>query len=308
MSKYAIPNDTENFLALAGSRGQDLIERCRNFGLLFHRYVPLAAIDGEGKEQERKRWYEALVKRFDPANSPDLEALIKATADRWNAMSKAGNAKRFKMNSTSRLIVGLGGKGPLEIGITLDPVTGLPFIPGSALKGAARSYALYVLAEEAKIKLDGTASDNDTLKNFDEALLKGTYDALGGAADYRLIFGTLPDAETPSSGKAIFYDAVFLGRGGPIFELDVMTPHFKGWYNSGNSGKTPDAPHDADSPNPVTFLTVGAGAQFKFAVGWRGEPHPAAHQFACNLLKGALQDFGIGSKTAAGYGAFTPPK
>ncbi|MCU0476715.1 MAG: type III-B CRISPR module RAMP protein Cmr6 [Anaerolineae bacterium] len=303
MSKYAIPSDTERVLAGTGAR---LLDECRNFGLLFHRYVPLAAIDGEGKEQERKEWYKALVGRSTP--SDDLNALINATVGRWNAMAKAGNAKRFKMNSTSRLIVGLGGKGPLEIGITLDPVTGLPFIPGSALKGVARSYALYVLAEAAKIKLDGTASDNDTLKNFDEALLKGTYDALGGAADYRLIFGTLPDAEIPSSGKAIFYDAVFLGRGGPIFELDVMTPHFKGWYNSGNSGKPSDPPHDADSPNPVTFLTVGAGAQFAFAVGWRGEPHPTAHQFARELLEVALQDFGIGSKTAAGYGAFTPPK
>lgn len=306
MSRYAIPSDTERLLS--GSGGQRLVEQCLNFGLLFHRYVPHAAIDGEGKEVARSDWYKNVVKNIDPQKENVLQTLIEATSARWNAMAKAANAKRFKLVSGGRLIVGLGGKGPLEIGITLDHVTGLPFIPGSALKGLSRSFALYWLAVNADtIVLNGTDADNQKLEDFDKALLNGEHDNLPGAADYRVIFGTQPDPEHSSAGQVVFYDAVFLGRNGPIFELDVMTPHFKEWYNSGNSGKQPAAPHDADSPNPVQFLTVGSGAQFGFAVGWRGADNPPAHQFARELLEAALQDFGVGSKTAAGYGWFKTP-
>lgn len=315
---FNVPADTEKILTRNAAK---LALGCSNFNLLFHRYIPREAINNDQLVNDKGRteltvrvwWFQQILSQFSLSEGSEILLLAKARYRRWKAQTH--KATSFKLILISPLIVGLGGKGPLEIGITLDHVTGLPFIPGSALKGLARSYALYVLAEKAHVHLAGTDADNDALEQFEKDLLKGKYDLtddpledkhdkLPGAADYRVIFGTQPDAETSSAGQALFYDAVLLGGSGSIFELDVMTPHFKEWYNSGNSGKRPAAPNDADSPNPVQFLTVGAGAQFGFAVGWRGSENPSAHQFARELLEAALQDFGVGSKTAAGYGWF----
>lgn|GEM_PF-4380044 len=46
------------------------------------------------------------------------------------------------------------GKGALEIGITLDKGPGLPYIPGSARKGACRNYALFVLAKKYGVPVE----------------------------------------------------------------------------------------------------------------------------------------------------------
>ena len=56
----------------------------------------------------------------------------------------------------SRLIIGLGGKGTLKMGITLHHLYGFPYIPGSALKGLARTFGIYKIAEGLGIpNLDG---------------------------------------------------------------------------------------------------------------------------------------------------------
>jgi CRISPR-associated protein Cmr6 len=56
--------------------------------------------------------------------------------------------KPLRLITQSRLIVGNGTKGTLEMGITLHRIFGIPYIPGSALKGLARSFALNQIAEK----------------------------------------------------------------------------------------------------------------------------------------------------------------
>jgi CRISPR-associated protein Cmr6 len=80
-----------------------------------------------------------------------------------------------------------------------------------------------------------------------------------------------------------------------------MTPHFSEYY----SEKKP--PSDDQSPIPVTFLTIAPGTKFAFAVGLRRGASPEDEQTArqaADWLTAGLQELGIGSKTAAGYGAF----
>ncbi|MBU1432661.1 type III-B CRISPR module RAMP protein Cmr6, partial [Myxococcota bacterium] len=48
-----------------------------------------------------------------------------------------------------RMIIGLGQKGVLEAGITLDHTWGVPFLPGSALKGLAARAAMQLVEDEA---------------------------------------------------------------------------------------------------------------------------------------------------------------
>lgn len=308
---FAVPADAQRFLT------SEKVQVCDNFSLLLHRYLPHEAIKGDQLVNDRGRpektvrvwWLEKILRRFslddsDASASKDFQATYVASTARWNARTRG--AKRFPLILTSRMIVGLGGKGPLEIGLTVDHLTGLPYIPGSALKGLTRSYALYLIAEAMGKTLVGDESDNHTLEALDEALMAGEYDQQNPMYPlYRVLFGSREKA-----GQAVFHDAILNGAPGAVYGLDVMTPHFKAWYNSGNNskGRPTDYPHDADEPNPVVFIAVNAGCQFAFAVGWRGEDNTEAHQFARELLETALQEFGVGSKTAAGYGAFTTVK
>jgi CRISPR-associated protein Cmr6 len=115
------------------------------------------------------------------------------------------------------------------------------------------------------------------------------------------MFGTQEHA-----GSCVFFDAVVsdLPPEGTLFNPEVMTPHFRSYYEAG--GRENAAPHDADNPNPITFLTVSIGTCFGFAVGSRHDTDPdgVLRKKARQLLKESLTTYGIGAKTSAGYGLF----
>jgi CRISPR-associated protein Cmr6 len=108
-----------------------------------------------------------------------------------------------------------------------------------------------------------------------------------------------------------------------IFELDVMTPHYQGYYTKNQ------VPGDWENPNPIIFLTVKKGITFCFNVlfdKYRAEKILEDKDFPQNAkdiienwgkngysdlssdvkkwLKDALTEFGIGAKTRLGYGIF----
>jgi hypothetical protein len=89
-------------------------------------------------------------------------------------------------------------------------------------------------------------------------------------------------------------------------ELDVVTCHHPRYYRG-----DVDVATDDEEPNPVTFIAVAAGAVFAFvALPLRGEqqalsqPGMMLHLLAGGWLRQGLETFGLGSKTAAGYGWF----
>ncbi len=291
--EYLVPSDTQRLL-------QAKADQCLNLGLTLARYIPHEAIRndnviGKKNAKVRSEWLAQTLKRF---TGSALEDLIVANLTRWMALTN--NASRFEMRARGRIIVGLGGKGPLEFGITLHPVTGLPYIPGSALKGLCRSYALLTLAAHAEINV---IIESEALKQLDELLIAGNYDHLPEALHYRLAFGSQENA-----GGCVFYDAVlkYLDPRNSIFTLDVMTPHFVKYYTNGG-GKAPD---DGDNPNPVSYVTVTEGVSFVFAIGQRGgfiDTEDTVKQTR-RWLRKALQELGVGAKTAQGYGVFAPVK
>jgi CRISPR-associated protein Cmr6 len=300
MVTYLVPSDTAR-LAHAG------LANCQNMGLLLTRFTSREAISGENaasandrNTKERDVWFRQITAQVRLDSAP-LSDIIAASIDRWIGMT--GNASRFQFYNRSRLIVGLGGKGALEIGITLHHTTGLPYIPGSALKGLARAYALLSLAAELQ-------AGQDELEQLDTDLMLGRLDAtLELATAYREIFGFAANEHLSESdaGKVIFYDAILFTAlvdppNSEIFSIDVMTPHFSDYYRA-NGGADP---HDADKPNPVSFLTVNEGLIFGFAVGTRGNGTDDHRKQARAWLRGGLTELGIGAKTASGYGIFAP--
>lgn len=275
-----------------------------NPAVIFDRFAPDLSRAGNKKEDWKKQ---ALQSAAVKADSNALGAYL----SRWRALVQAAGAQPFTMQTDWRFIPGLGRKSALEIGFNFHRY-GFPYLPGSAVKGIARTCALFELTETVQLP----AEPPDLLNQLDQLLalpdeefekeidrrphwskLKAHSDQ---TAQFRAVFGTLEQA-----GGAIFFEAI---PAEPIevepgnkfaLEIDIMNPHYKEYYR-GNT-----APVDWDSPNPVTFLAVPAGKTFHFAVGWRrGARQPELCAKAAGWLKQGLKDLGAGAKTAAGYGYF----
>lgn len=106
---------------------------------------------------------------------------------------------------------------------------------------------------------------------------------------YDDIFGT-----TSQKGKITFFDAMPLTI--PELKPDIMNVHYPDYYG-GNS-----APTDTQSPRPILYLTV-ENTEFQFMLGSK-EDNKQLLETTFTWLKEAIQNKGIGAKTAVGYGYF----
>ncbi|MEM2619316.1 MAG: type III-B CRISPR module RAMP protein Cmr6 [Candidatus Hadarchaeales archaeon] len=104
------------------------------------------------------------------------------------------------------------------------------------------------------------------------------------------IFG---DRET--AGKVVFLDAYPIrpGRGKAILFPDVITPHYKG-----RSGE--DLLEEFGwEPRPITYLCLAPGTTFRFIAGVVKDFKHVLEQTLLETLT-----WGLGAKTAVGYGRF----
>jgi CRISPR-associated protein Cmr6 len=262
--------------------------------------------------------------------SPELQRLLREHRKRWEAMlddyqQRGYGVKRFSLHAASRVVVGLGAESVLETSIRLHRVYGFPIIPASALKGLARSYALWQVAEQLGVpalslgdlaarKKAGQPTPIQRLeKYFDEPgenrraqlfeHLKQD-DAIPSAAAVRYV--ELPAVEekigplraafgtTASAGKVVFFDAVPADPARLVLDSDVMNSHYSQYYQGSN---TP--PADYLNPVPIFFLAIAPGSEFLFAVASKDNSLAEKAQM---LLRAALCEVGVGAKTAAGYG------
>ena len=184
-------------------------------------------------------------------------------------LAQEGVAVRlYRATTLGRVAAGLGIASVVENGLRLDRTWGLPYLPGSSLKGVTRAYAT----------------------------LQGGDDWGPDAPAHCELFGT-----TAMSGLVAFHDAWWIpdGKGTLPFSRDVLTPHHQAWNSRLGKRGGGGGPQDTDAPVPVTFLT----ATGSFLVALSG---PAAWVDAAGeLLTRALQEEGIGAKTSAGYGRFS---
>ena len=67
---------------------------------------------------------------------------------RWQAILKDCRAQTRKVRVRGRMVIGLGSESLLEASISLHRTYGVPYIPASALKGLAASYAHHRLGDE----------------------------------------------------------------------------------------------------------------------------------------------------------------
>ena len=270
----------------------ELAQRCRREhghhpGMILQRFL---ARQGGGTDErrnadERRDLLEAARRA---AGNEALRSLYGLAFERW-AMGLTGDVLRSTedLRTSGRMIVGLGSENVLETGIRLHHTYGVPFIPGSALKGLASHYCDQVWGQR---HLDDPPQESRRFRKH------GEY--------HTALFGTA-DEHDAASGIVVFHDAWILPEslnGDGCLRLDVMTPHHPEWQTQKR------APTDFDSPTPIPFLSVTG--TFRVVVTWAGPAgHPQAARWtdlALALLKQALDDFGIGGKTSSGYGRLVP--
>lgn len=206
--------------------------------------------------------------------SEHLERIVDAGApraygrafERMRARTAAGPAYRrvLLVTSLAPVICGMGERTPGENGLTLHPVYGVPFLPGTSLKGILRAW-----------------------------VLSQTWDAdwQEGGVHFRALFGQ--GGHDGAAGVVDILDALPV-PGTAMFTLDVLTPHHADYYQ-GNS-----EPLGWEGPNPVQFLAAAKGVRYRVVV----EGDPAWVSKAAEWLVLALAERGVGAKSRAGYGRF----
>jgi len=183
------------------------------------------------------------------------------------------DAEPLLFHTEWRFVTGLGRQHPVENGFAWHQTLGVPYLPGSSVKGMVRNWAVCweekVDAEEVK-RIFGPRNDKSKKDSSHEVM----------------------------AGSVIFLDALPVE---PVkLEADVMTPHYGDYYANGAP------PGDWMSPNPIPFLVVAPNQTFQFAI----IPRPGTDtgkedvERAQQWLEEALTQIGAGAKTAVGYGVF----
>lgn len=244
-----------------------------HMGLWFERYFDGYAPDfGEVDKDARGKWLKAL-KTQQLGNKAELQD--KAAKLQQLAIAQGGQARTY--HCEGNFVTGLGNLHPLENGFLWHPTLGMPYLPGSAVKGLVR------------------------------ALVETAYHGDDRSAVLKRWFGTEEKGDVAeASGCLIFFDALPTQ---PCELLpEIMTPHIGKWYEKG--GKNPQAadtqPGDWHSPVPVGYL-VARKLSLQFAIAPRAGAIAAMQSEAelANVwlaLDKALEWLGAGGKTAIGFG------
>ena len=180
--------------------------------------------------------------------------------------------QRSEAEVSGSMIIGTGNESVLEAAISLHHTYGVPYIPGSALKGLAANFARHFCGDDWR-------EDQE---------------------NYKITFGL-----TDESGCVIFFDALYIPTSDPAakpLRADVLTVHHEKYYQG--SARHPVAPTDYDDPNPVPFLS--ARGKYLIALAAPSDGGQAWLDEVFAILRLALSEIKVGGKTSSGYGRIEP--
>ena len=160
--------------------------------------------------------------------SSRIVQMVESRGGRWAALT-----------TESRFVTGLGRSHPVENGFAWHPTLGVPFLPGSSVKGMTRAWA----------KMERTPCEQ-----------------------VKRIFG-----EQDHGGGITFLDAVPVKA--VKLEADVMTPHYAGWTEDDPPGdwRSPTPIPFLTTAAGTTFLfgilpgAGASGADLDAVWGWIGD-------------------------------------
>lgn len=237
------------------------------------------------------------------------------------------NCEVFNRTTSGRLITGLGGASVYETDITLHHIYGFPYLPASGIKGVVRSWIITnVFADEEKVEIPSNEKEQPLTNAEFRAYQNKAFCRMFGCPSKtaKVLFDEKGNIRKDEKGRRITkqYDVALKNKKGkgeenqgkvqffdayptdaPNVVPDVMNPHYAPYYN----GDKP--PADYHNPIPIFFLTVDKKTEFQFMLGskdleWRKWIIGGKNIF--EWLQEALQNHGIGAKTAVGYGYMNP--
>lgn len=249
-------------------------------------------------QQEREIKYENKVsalteaKRLTDTDKKAMQGLFRRQQQVFDTVAASEAMLCLDVHATAPFTTGLGNEHPLENGFAFLNPYGLPYLPGSGVKGVLRQAARELVSGDW-----GNAQgwdDNAITCLFGRESSNGDTDHLRGALS--------------------FWDVIPQIKGDSLM-VEIMTPHQSHYYQQKRDRKTGDStnPHDSGQPTPISFLTVPPGSGFTFHVvcdlAHLNRLAPALVQEArwksllTTAFEHAFEWLGFGAKTAVGYGA-----
>jgi CRISPR-associated protein Cmr6 len=236
-------------------------------GLWLDKYIAGQLQPDEKIERDTETPQHRLVREVSQLAEP---AEYRSFYNRWKSALAEHTRFMGEAKVRGRMIVDIGAESVLETSVALHHTYGVPYIPGSALKGLAASFARQYLDSQQW----GAESYS-----------------------YKKLFGT-----TEEAGHITFYDALYKPGSGVVgraLHPDVLTVHHPKYYQQTPGPHADIPPAEWDSPTPVPFLTATGSYLVALSApeGW--EEWVTA---AFNMLSLALATMGVGAKTSSGYG------
>lgn len=252
-------------LPLPSGRTRDSLEGRGNRGLFYQKFFSYWPSDFTGKiaPGDKQKWVEKFC-----GSIPETGCAL-----RLSKLATACNGRVEAFVSTSPFVTGMGLAHGIENGFLFHHTLGVPYLPGSSIKGLMRAWAK---------QWEGGDEDRTIARLF-------------GRDD--------KDTDGHGAGLVIVFDALPLG---PVeLMAEVITPHTGGWRNETAPARHP--PADWISPNPIPFLAAAPNTEFQFALGLRAGGTADDLETAFGYLTQALEWIGAGAKTAIGFGRFQDP-
>jgi Uncharacterized protein predicted to be involved in DNA repair (RAMP superfamily) len=235
------------------------------FGLLLSIWTSRADQPGVFSKNDfasREAW-----KKTNKLNPPELQLMraLLARQQRMFGVSATSAAQLYlEACAVAPFTTGLGNEHPLENGFAFLNPYGLPYLPGSGVKGVVR---------RASQELAGGMWDNDRgWKGLDRhcyrlEIRRGKETVTIPLSVLDVLFGLESGAGDTEHvrGALSFWDVIPQIKGDSLM-VEIMTPHQSHYYQQKRERKSGDSttPHDSGQPNPICFLTVPPARASRF--------------------------------------------
>ncbi|MFM7199183.1 MAG: type III-B CRISPR module RAMP protein Cmr6 [Myxococcota bacterium] len=247
----------------------------------------------------RAALYRAAVEALRP-NTPAHKAYAPAYR-RWQRVARDNDASVVRsvleLKSRSRILLHSATQSSVTEGsLLLHHTYGVPYLPGTALKGVCRARArrLHRLLPERYQMLLG--------REVASLASRGREQEPGWLTE---LFGYVETGEEGGLGGLIdFWDALWVPEGNlsPL-ALDIVNPHHSQYYTERHPAPLPN-----EEPIPTQFLSIAPETRFLLVLEMPALPGAQDWlRFVLEeLLLPALELDGIGAKTSSGYGRLEP--
>ena len=257
--------------------------RCSNWSLQLDKF---SVRNNPGDEHKR----DALVEVASIFEKQSADMLAPTWLEQLKQQTPPLRWQELLLTNTSRVVVALARAHVLEnVGLAHQPITGRPWIPGTAVKGVVSTWASWCGNVENPDEKNPDGTDADSI--FRALFQTERRHLLPPLSAQALEVLGSDDAGSAQAGQVIFLGGFPAEPSALSLKVDVVTPHAA-----------------KKDPVPSFFLTVAAGGLWRFPLlaspRCPAERAPDLLKTAADWLRAALEQSGLGAKTAAGYGRF----